>query len=289
HRVFQALTGETLAARVRRRRLEVAAYRLLMSPRTPALRIALDVGFASAEVFTRTFRLQFGVTPTAWRRGAFRDLAAQRRGELSKIHQDDRNANQAAINAFLQDSEVWPIGHISLNERLGRGDGSSLPIREPMKVDIKTLSDTRVAYMRHTGPYGGSGITRMWQTFGAWCASHGFTTPRRRMYGISRDNPDLTAPEQLRYDAAVEVDDAFQPDGEVAIQIVPGGRYACAPFTGTSAEIHGAWMRFFADWLPDSAYQCDDRPPLEIYDTDFAMDEQTGAFTCFLCIPVRPL
>ena len=66
HRVFQALTGETIATRVRRRRLEVAAARMLMSEET-ALAIALDVGFGSPEVFTRAFRAYFGVTPSAWR------------------------------------------------------------------------------------------------------------------------------------------------------------------------------------------------------------------------------
>src|SRR6476646_11717671 len=60
HRLFQALTGETLADRVRRRRLETAAARLLATPPQPALRIALDVGFGSAEVFTRAFRAHFG-------------------------------------------------------------------------------------------------------------------------------------------------------------------------------------------------------------------------------------
>ena len=48
HRVFQAMTGETLADCVRRRRLEVAAARLLGLPPEPVLAIALDVGFGSA-------------------------------------------------------------------------------------------------------------------------------------------------------------------------------------------------------------------------------------------------
>src|SRR5215469_15722355 len=90
HRVFQSMTGETLADRVRRRRLEVAAGRLLFLPPEPVLAIALDVGFGSAPVFTRTFRAHFGVTPTEWRRGAFRAWADDRRVQLSKIHQADR-------------------------------------------------------------------------------------------------------------------------------------------------------------------------------------------------------
>src|SRR3954468_282509 len=67
HRLFQSLTGETLADRVRRRRLEVAAGRLLTRTDSTALEIALEVGFNSPETFARAFRAHFGVTPTAWR------------------------------------------------------------------------------------------------------------------------------------------------------------------------------------------------------------------------------
>ncbi|MBV9879521.1 MAG: AraC family transcriptional regulator [Gemmatirosa sp.] len=277
HRVFQALTGETVAARVRRRRLEVAALRLLASPPEPALRIALDVGFGSAEVFTRAFRAHFGVTPSAWRRGAHRAHAERRRGEMRKIRQDDRTAHQAVAAGFLQDADVWPLGrHPRTREHR-------------MEVEIRTLLETRVAYMRYVGPYGASGIPQTWQRFGAWCEAHGLMQPRRRMYGISHDNPEVTAPERCRYDACVEVDDAFVPQGEIGVQTIAGGRYACARFLGGADEIHDAWMRFLAEWLPDSHYQPDDRPAFELYERDFFVDAETGAFPCVLCLPVRPL
>jgi AraC family transcriptional regulator len=275
HRVFAAFTRETLAERVRRRRLEVAAGRLLATPPVPALRVALDVGFGSAAVFTRAFRAHFGVTPTAWRQGAFRDWARERRVKLSKIRQADSNEHQAAIAAFFQDAELWPRG------RVERGNS-------PMQVELKTLSDTRVAYLRHIGPYGGPGIARAWQRFVAWCGEHGLTQPRRRMYGLCLDSPDVTSPEKCRYDACIEVDASFQPQGEIGVETIAGGRYACATFTGTSAEVREGWNQFLSEWLPGSRYQPDDRPAVEIYEPDFAIDEKTGAFPCLLCLPVRP-
>jgi len=274
HRVFQSMTGETLADRVRRRRLEVAAWRLLFLPPEPVLVIALDVGFGSAPVFTRTFRAHFGVTPTEWRRGAFRDWAAARRVQLRKIHQADRKHYQAVIEAFRDDERSWPKGRVS-------GD-------DTMKVEIKTLAPVRVAYMRHVGPYGSSGIAQLWQRFAGWCGEHGLMEPRRMMYGISHDNPDVTPPEKCRYDACIEVGGDFKPQGEVGVQTLRGGRFACARFSGTSAEIHGAWMQL-CDWLPDSGHQADDAPPIEVYGKDFAMDEKTGAFNCELCMPIRAL
>ena len=110
HRLFQALTGETLADRVRRRRLETAAGRLLSSPPETALAVALDVGFGSAEVFSRAFRAYFGVTPTTWREGGFRAWTRKHKVQLRKIHQADRKANQATVTGFSQDVDLWPQG-----------------------------------------------------------------------------------------------------------------------------------------------------------------------------------
>ena len=156
-----------------------------------------------------------------------------------------------------------------------------------MEDKLQTIPKTRVAYLRHVGPYGGSGIAKAWQRFAAWCAEHGLMTPRRRMYGVCQDIPELTPPEKCRYDACVEVDDRFAPQGEIGVQTIAGGRYACAKFTGTSPEVRDAWDRFVRTWLPGSGYTPADGPALELYDTDFVVDEKTGAFNCWLCLPVK--
>ena len=272
HRVFQALTGETLADRVGRRRVEAAATRLVTEPLAAGLTIALDVGFGSAEVFSRAFRAHFGVTPTAWRRGAYRDWARRHDFQLRKIRQANRKRNQAAATGFDLGSGGWPIG------RHPRNGGKK------MNVEIKTLPETRVAYMRYVGPYGSSGITEMWQRFDAWAQKQGLMSPRRQMYGVAQDNPKLTAPDKLRYDACVEVDGAFKPSGEIGVQTIRGGRYACATFTGTAAEISDAWMRFMREWLPTSRLQPDDAPAIELMEpTSRSTPRRTRSRACSAC------
>lgn len=276
HRVFQAMTGETLAERVRRRRLEVAAARLLGSPPESALVVAVGVGFGSAEVFTRAFKAHFGVTPSAWRRGAWREWAARHQQQLSKIHQAERKAHQAVVAALCHDGVPRPV--VAATDLKGT----------TMNVELKTLPDMRLAYMRHTGPYGSPGISQTWQRFGAWAAQHGAMKPGGAMVGISQDSPDLTAPEKCRYDACVEVDAEFRPEGEVGVQTLPGRRYACGHFNGTALEIHAAWQRMFGEWLPDSGWQTDEGPAIELYDLS-GMDAATERMTCLLCVPVRAL
>ncbi len=67
HRLFSAWMGETLGDYLRRRRVEIAATRLVSQPRVRVLLVALSVGFGSAEAFARAFKTRFGCSPTLWR------------------------------------------------------------------------------------------------------------------------------------------------------------------------------------------------------------------------------
>lgn len=273
HRVFLAVAGETPGDRVRRRRLEVAALRLLATPARTALSIALDVGFGSAEVFTRAFKAHFGVTPSAWRRGGHRAWSQARHAQLRNIHQAHGKAHQD-LAALLAD-----------DRRTAGADRGSTSKGSTMKVTIDTLPPLRVAYLRHVGAYGDPAIGALWQRFAAWCTAQGLAG--RACWGVTRDAPDITVPEQCRYDCAVEVDEGFRPSGPIAVQTVPGGLYACTDFTGPASRIHDAWMVLCGDWLPGSGWQSDDRPSLEAYGTGLSVDPVTGAFSCRLCFPVR--
>ncbi|MDB5893714.1 MAG: transcriptional regulator [Rhodoferax sp.] len=155
-----------------------------------------------------------------------------------------------------------------------------------MTAHLKTLPALHLAYVRHTGPYGSPGIAQQWISFGAWATAHGLMSPRRRMLGISLDNPMTTPPALCRYDLCIEVDAGFEPEGDVALQDFAGGRHACVPFKGTAMAIGAAWMQVFAQWLPQAGLQPTGAPALEFYDTDFEFDAQTGVFNCDLCVPV---
>lgn len=172
HRVFQAMTGETLADCVRRLRLEAAAQRLITRPAESALSVALDLGFGSAEAFTRAFKAHFGIPPAAWRRGGWHDWTARQRGELRKIHQALRKQDQAAPRALRNHPIDQPAGLANIDD-----EGVN------MQVEIKTLPAGRLAYLRHIGPYGDPAIGRVRERFGRWCAQRGLLEPPRRCAG----------------------------------------------------------------------------------------------------------
>ncbi len=65
-RTFKGVTGITPHQWLLRARLRDAAQRLVTS-RTPVTEIALDVGFEDLSNFIRTFRAEFGVSPSRYR------------------------------------------------------------------------------------------------------------------------------------------------------------------------------------------------------------------------------
>lgn len=66
-RLFRAVTGETVTAYIRRRRLTEAARRLI-DRNERLIDLAMTYGFESQAAFSRAFKRQFGVPPGAYRK-----------------------------------------------------------------------------------------------------------------------------------------------------------------------------------------------------------------------------
>jgi AraC family transcriptional regulator len=263
HRLFSALMGETLGAYLRRRRCEVAATRLLAQPKLAVLQIALDVGFGSAEAFTHAFGARFGCSPTSWRL-----KQAAERAAISNTDQANSNPDQ------VQQKKAMENGVRAKTETI-------------VKVQIIERKPTQIAYLRHVGPYG-QPIGTFWQTqVYPWMAANGLIGQPR--YGISHDDPRVTAPEQCRYDAGCEIAANALARGEAHRTVIPGGQYAALGFKGIVADFESAWNGLLRDWLPSSGLQLDSRPMFEYYPTDSKYDPATGVLECQLCVPVMPL
>ncbi|MEO7084797.1 MAG: AraC family transcriptional regulator [Gemmatimonadaceae bacterium] len=261
HRLFSAWTGETVGDYLRRRRLEVGALRLVSQPGTTVLQVALSVGFGSSEAFARAFKVHFGASPTAWR---------ARERKHRNPDQMKRNPDQES-RAGSAHFPTSPSNHREV----------------VMKVTLIERKPANIAYMRHVGAYG-EPISKFWQTVVApWMGTNNLFGHVR--YGISHDDPGIASPERARYDAGVEVDSNFSGTGDYHTTLIPGGRYACAHFSGTTADIVGAWAKLLREWLPESGMQLDSRPFFEYYDQNAKFDPKTGVFSCDLCIPVVAL
>ena len=259
HRVFFSWTGETLGDYLRRRRLEIAATRLAGQPKLSIFNVASSVGFGSAEAFARAFKARFGCTASAWRA-----TIAQQRNPGQELRNPDQRAGAS-----------------------GADNDSTLTPGAAMKVKVIDRKPIKVTYLRHVGPYG-QPLSEFWQlTVYPWMAANDQLGQPR--YGISLDDPTITAPDKCRYDAAVEVRGKIVVLGDSQTTTIPGGQYAVTAFRGTVDQIGGIWEAMLRSWLPSSGMQLDARPFFEYYPTDATFDPKSGTFTCDIAIPVAPL
>jgi len=267
HRVFSALTGETLFAYIQRQRIEKAAGVLAAGGEPTILEVAIDHGFSSAATFARAFRARFGTSATEWRRGGARRWSEPHRRKMSK---QIRKPGKASARR-RSDTPPTHIGEAT------------------MGVVVRELATQHVAYMRHVGPYGTRGIPELWMRLRRWMDTRGLEVASTVRLGIAYDDAGITEPAKCSYDACVVVPAGFVPDRWVNLMDVTGGRYAVTAFHGTAHQIECAWHEVFADWLPGSGYQTDDRACFEIYRGAPPAGAKNGAFRCDLCLPVRAL
>jgi AraC family transcriptional regulator len=276
HRVWKAMTGETVSEFVQRIRLEAAASALLLRPQTDILSIALDNGFNSASAFARAFKERFGMSASQWRTGGF--------SRWRKPGQADGNLGQADGKPCKADE--GPGSHAASTS----SHDASINLEEPMKttVEIQTLPAHRIAYFRNVGPYGaGGGIPETWLRLLQWAQARDLWTGDRLCIGIAHDDPGVTEAAKCRYDASIVIPADFSATDGANVATISGGKVALSRFVGTASTINKAWHDLFS-WLPQSGFQPSDRPSLEFYRGD-AWDLTTGVVTCDLALPVKPL
>jgi AraC family transcriptional regulator len=254
HRIFRAITGETVGGLVRRLRLERAGQALRRGE--PLIEVALGAHYGSPEAFGRTFRDAFGLTPTAYRR------------------------------AMPPPPQTPPL---SLALRLDLNDlALSLePLHggTTMDVRIENFPDRLAVCARHVGPY--NEVSSTFRRMYAWAHGAGILDRVTLVMGLSYDNPQTMSPDELRYDVCFAVPAAVHdlPEG-IRLDTVPGGRYAVHTLHGSYSGMHAAFQRMLGRWLPASGEEIDDRPCIEIYLND-PSEVPEAELRTELCIPLR--
>lgn len=271
HRLFTAFMGESLSAYIRRLRLERAAILLKSHRSTPVTEIALESGFSSSATFARAFRQHFGRSASQWR------------NLWSKTGKPKSKTGKA-----LPSSSLYPDS--ATQDRAGKGEK-----RVELKVEIKELEPLTMAYVRHHGGYEEEGIHRAYEKLYKWAAPRGLFGPGTKVLGISLDNPDVTPAEKCRYEAGLTVPPGTEPQGEVGVREIPGGRHAVIRYQGGEKGISGFYDAVYGGWLPGSGFQPADRHSYEIHHqaAEAAGPDgkcQTDHLHFFdLCLPVEPL
>jgi len=232
HRLFRGMVGESLMEHVRRLRLERAAHRLKFTDK-PVTNIAFEAGYETLEAFSRAFRLMFDEPPSHFR---VTHHALGFRSVPSGIH-------------FVADGKVEDF-HAS---REGKA----------MDVRIEQVTAMRVVFIRHVGRYDQVGMT--WGRLMSWAGRQGILRKRPKTLGVVHDDPEVTPPDKLRYDACLAVDQSCRGEGEIGVQEIGGASFAVAKHRGPYDQLGETYARLLGQWLPASGREPISAPALEIY------------------------
>ncbi|MFH2002376.1 MAG: AraC family transcriptional regulator [Planctomycetota bacterium] len=236
HRIFRGMIGESLKGHIRRLRLERAAMRLKNGDQS-VIMIALEAGYETHEAFSRAFKSMCGRSPSDFRAGQeslFMDSAP------SKVHYQ----NEGELQGFK-------------------------PIRKgvkTMKVEIRSMEPMRVAFVRHTGPYDQCGTA--WEKLCSTLGAKGWLGPGVQFMGLCHDDPEVTPSDKIRYDACVKVDETFQPEGDIGVQVVPGGEFAVTTHLGPYNNLGKTYATLCGRWMPQNNRELRSAPSMEFYLND---------------------
>jgi len=268
HRLFRAYTGETVTEHCRRLRLEKAAQLLVFDRNRAITQVALHCGFSSSANFAKAFKLHFGFTPTQARM----QLDFDQRGVKSKIGKLNSNSGKE----YPDDCSETAL-HIQLHRE-----------NINMHVTIEQIPDRFLAYVRTIGPYSSELIKPAFGKLLQWAGSHDLIGPDTTMLGISRSNPNITPDENCQYDASITVPKDTQPRGGISTQVLQGGKTAVYHTVVTHGQFQIPWSELLGQWLPESGFQPDDRPPYEVY-LNNGGDDPEGKWIVDICLPIKPL
>ncbi|MCU0803304.1 MAG: AraC family transcriptional regulator [Rhodobacteraceae bacterium] len=229
HRVFRALTGETVAQCVRRMRLHRAAIALVQGD-DPLPKIALAVGYADVTTFTRAFSESYGTAPAAFRaRGELRPtprlnpmkgklmypveirtlpartlVATEHQGPYHEINRAFERlfATLAArhlightghmVGVFLHDPSVTPPADL----RSYAGAVVDTPFDIPAPLQGYALPAGDHAVLTYQGPYAGLPAAYD-QLFGLWLPASGRQMADRPSFEVYLNSPMDTPQDQL--------------------------------------------------------------------------------------------
>lgn len=233
HRIFRAMVGETLHAFVKRVRLERALFLMGHEAGASLTDIALRCGFSSSSDFSRSFRSQYGVPPSAF------DVEHWR-----------RERRDAMTDALAPDDR----------QRLARLPPGDNP--DGFAVRLRELPARRVAYLRVLQPYQG-GVPTTAARLVAWAKQRGLAGGQ--WLGYQWDDPEIVALDQCRYDIGVELPAAAAADGEVSVTTFPAMTVAEVEIAGPIELEMRALDWLYTTWLPHSGRAPDHQPMFEAW------------------------
>jgi AraC family transcriptional regulator len=235
HRIFQGLVGETIAAFIKRVRLQRAIFLLAHRKGASLTEIALSCGFSSSSDFSRSFRKAFGVPPSVF--------------DVERFCSSGREQMQDALT---------PPEARHLLQRLPPGENP-----DGFVVRFRDLPQRRVAYIRVHRPYEGKGVLDAVERLMAWARARGLQGGQ--WLGYQWENPEIVPLEQCRYDVGLEIPGDVDLDAGISETTFPPMKVAELDIAGPIDVEMRALDWLYGTWFPTSGYAPAHQPGFEAW------------------------
>ncbi len=147
------------------------------------------------------------------------------------------------------------------NQKVKFNAMESLKSLEPK---IKVLKPKKVIYATVLGNYNKSS-EKAWETICGYAKEKRLFGFKTEFIGISHDDPKITEPDKLRYDACIAVTKDVKPDGPIGVQEIQGGKFAVFIHKGAYEKLENSYDYIFGKWLPESGKELRNIPCFEKY------------------------
>jgi len=142
-----------------------------------------------------------------------------------------------------------------------------------LKVELVKKEQLNLISIREVGNGYEDAAAKAWSRLMEFANKHALIDTRTKYFGISHDDPDITASEKIRYDACLQV------NMNVGIPVTNGimrtqikaGSYAKVQHKGDYARFSETFAYLFNHWLPTSGYALCDEPCFVEYLTPYLM------------------
>ncbi|WP_299113217.1 AraC family transcriptional regulator [uncultured Winogradskyella sp.] len=139
---------------------------------------------------------------------------------------------------------------------------TELNIKKPKIVDVE---DQKCLYYTMHGKYQDLDYGTAWQKLWAEVKTQKLFTKGIKHIGLPYDDPNVTDPDKTRYDACLIIHKDAQPQGDIGVKTLKGGKYAIFLYQGSYKYFAEVYDYMFNDWLLNTEYELRDVPCREKY------------------------
>ncbi|MCD0489491.1 AraC family transcriptional regulator [Pedobacter sp. MC2016-14] len=259
HRIFKAITNETLNSYINRKRTEKVASILIRKPEVSITELSLLFGFTSNSSLTRAFKKYYSSSPSEFRK--------QKNSRFSKISKIESKNGQ---------------GHVVFEEYICSMDNLKNWIEMNAKIEIKEITKLELAYVKSIGA---QGITAAYDTLVKWATPQGLLqNPETKMVTIYHDSFKTTNPEKVRISACITLTEPLKVSGNIGRTSIEKGKFIVGSFVIGLIEFEKSWNSLFV-WMAEHGYKKADREPFEIYHNDYRTHPDKKCFVDYF-IPI---